>query len=93
MIVQYWLSFEQLEAFAKDKDDPHLDTSGASTRAEWERTAVPVSGTKHIWGRRGSTRLFTETCRRNVLGKAGRPLPVSESSSARLGWGAKPFAV
>jgi Domain of unknown function (DUF4188) len=23
-IVQYWRSFEQLEAFAKDKDDPHL---------------------------------------------------------------------
>ena len=24
VIVQYWRSFEQLEAFAKDKDDPHL---------------------------------------------------------------------
>lgn len=24
-IVQYWRSFEQLEAFAKDRDDPHLD--------------------------------------------------------------------
>src|SRR5690349_16551412 len=24
-IVQYWRSFEHLEAFAKDKDDPHLD--------------------------------------------------------------------
>jgi hypothetical protein len=23
--VQYWRSFEHLEAFAKDKDDPHLD--------------------------------------------------------------------
>ena len=23
-IVQYWRSFEQLEAFAKDKDDPHV---------------------------------------------------------------------
>src|SRR5947208_12754172 len=24
-IVQYWRSFDQLEAFATDNDDPHLD--------------------------------------------------------------------
>ena len=24
-IVQYWRSFEQLEAFARDRDDPHLE--------------------------------------------------------------------
>ncbi len=25
MMVQYWRSFEALEAFSKDKDDPHLE--------------------------------------------------------------------
>jgi hypothetical protein len=29
-IVQYWRSFEQLEAFARDKDDPHLPVTQAS---------------------------------------------------------------
>lgn len=24
-LIQYWKSFEQLERFAKDRDDPHLD--------------------------------------------------------------------
>ena len=32
-IVQYWRSFEHLEAFAKDADDPHLDV----WRAYWKR--------------------------------------------------------
>ena len=32
-IVQYWRSFEHLEAFAKDKDDPHLDV----WREYWRR--------------------------------------------------------
>ena len=33
MNVQYWRSFEHLEAFAKDKDDPHL----AAWRNYWKR--------------------------------------------------------
>jgi hypothetical protein len=32
-IVQYWRSFEHLEAFAKDKDDPHLEV----WRQYWRR--------------------------------------------------------
>ena len=42
-IVQYWRSFEQLEAFAKDADDPHLD----AWRDFWRR--VGKSGRTGIW--------------------------------------------
>ena len=42
-IVQYWRSFEHLEAFAKDKDDPHLDV----WRRYWRR--VGRSGRTGIW--------------------------------------------
>src|SRR5262245_33290091 len=33
IIVQYWRSFEHLEAFARDKDDPHLE----AWRNYWRR--------------------------------------------------------
>ena len=44
--VQYWRSFEQLEAFAKDTDDPHLEVwrkvSGAASAGQ----GAPASGTR-----------------------------------------------
>ena len=60
--VQYWRSFEHLEAFAKDKDDPHLDV----WRKFWKR--VGKDGRSGIWHetflvRDGSTRRSTATCR------------------------------
>ena len=42
-IVQYWRSFEELEAFAKDKDDPHLP----AWRDYWKR--VGKSTRTGIW--------------------------------------------
>jgi hypothetical protein len=86
-IVQYWRSFEHLEAFAKDKDDPHLDV----WRQYWRR--VGKSGRTGIWH---ETYLVKprqyEAVYGNMpphgLGKAGRLLPVSESSSARARLGA-----
>ena len=42
-IVQYWRSFEHLEAFAKDKDDPHLEV----WRNYWRR--VGKSDRTGIW--------------------------------------------
>ena len=42
-IVQYWRSFEHLEAFAKDTDDPHLEV----WRNYWKR--VGKSGRTGIW--------------------------------------------
>ena len=42
-IIQYWRSFEHLEAFAKDKDDPHLE----AWRNHWKR--VGRTGRTGIW--------------------------------------------
>ena len=42
-IIQYWRSFDHLEAFAKNTDDPHL----AVWRSFWKR--VDKSGRSGIW--------------------------------------------
>ena len=81
-IVQYWRSFEQLEALAKDKDDPHLDV----WRQYWRR--VGKNGRTGIWAetylvQAGHYEAVYGNMPRHGLGKAGRLLPVSESSSAR----------
>jgi hypothetical protein len=81
-IVQYWRSFEQLEAFAKDKDDPHLDV----WRQYWRR--VGRSGRTGIWHetflvREGQYEAVYGNMPPHGLGKAGRLVPVSDSSSAR----------
>jgi hypothetical protein len=86
-IVQYWRSFEQLEAFAKDKDDPHLDI----WRQYWRR--VGRSARTGIWHetflvRAGQYEAVYGNMPPHGLGKAGRLVPVSESSSARSRLGA-----
>jgi hypothetical protein len=89
VIVQYWRSFEQLEAFAKDKDDPHL----RAWRNYWRR--VGKSGRSGIWHETYRVRAGEyEAVYGNMppfgLGKAGRLVSLSDSSSARerLGGGA-----
>ena len=86
-IVQYWRSFEQLEAFAKDKDDPHLDV----WRKYWRR----VGGTDRtgIWHetylvRAGDYEALYGNMPPHGLGKAGRLTPIAESSNARARLGA-----
>jgi hypothetical protein len=81
-IVQYWRSFEQLEAFAKDKDDPHLDV----WRQYWRR--VGRTGRTGIWHetflvKAGQYEAVYGNMPPHGLGKAGRLVPVSEASSAR----------
>jgi hypothetical protein len=81
-IVQYWRSFEHLEAFAKDKDDPHLDV----WRRYWRR--VGRSGRTGIWHetflvKEGHYEAVYGNMPPHGLGKAGRLVPMSESSSAR----------
>jgi hypothetical protein len=81
-IVQYWRSFEQLEAFAGDKDDPHL----AAWRNYWRR--VGRSGRTGIWHetylvRDGAYEAVYGNMPPHGLGKAGRLVPASESSRAR----------
>jgi Domain of unknown function (DUF4188) len=81
-IVQYWRSFEHLEAFAKDKDDPHLDV----WRQYWRR--VGKTGRTGIWHetylvQAGQYEAVYGNMPAHGLGKAGRLMPASEASSAR----------
>jgi hypothetical protein len=82
-IVQYWRSFEHLEAFARDADDPHLEP----WRNYWRR--VVRSGRTGIWHetylvRAGEYEAIYGNMPTIGLGKAGTLLPVAESSTARL---------
>ena len=82
-IVQYWRSFDHLEAFARDQDDPHL----AVWRDYWRR--VGRSGRTGIWHetflvRAGEYEAVYGNMPPRGLGKAGRLVPVSESSRARV---------
>ena len=71
LIVQYWRSFEHLERFANDVDDPHV----AAWRSYWRRVgsdAGPASGTRRTSCVPGSTRPSTATCRPSGWGRRPR---------------------
>src|ERR1700744_3881905 len=81
-IVQYWRSFEQLEAFAKDKDDPHLEV----WRQYWRR--VGRSARTGIWHetylvKAGQYEAVYRDRPPHGRAKAGRLVPASEASNAR----------
>jgi len=81
-IVQYWRSFEHLEAFAKDKEDPHLEV----WRNYWRR--VGKSDRTGIWHetylvKAGQYEAVYGNMAPHGLGKAGQLVPVAESSTAR----------
>jgi hypothetical protein len=81
-IVQYWRSFEHLEAFANNSDDPHLD----AWRNYWRR--VGRSGRTGIWHetylvRAGEYEAIYGNMPAHGLGKAGRLVPIAEASRAR----------
>jgi hypothetical protein len=80
--VQYWRSFEHLEAFAKDQDDPHL----AAWRTYWKRVGNDTRA--GIWHetflvRDGEFEAVYSNMSPYGLGKASRLVPVAESVSAR----------
>lgn len=81
-IIQYWRSFEHLEAFAKDSEDPHLD----AWRGYWRRIG---KGTRAgIWHetflvRAGEYEAVYGNMPPRGLGRAGRLVPVAESVGAR----------
>jgi hypothetical protein len=80
--VQYWRSFADLEAFAKDKDDPHLD----AWRKFWKR--VGSTDRTGIWHetylvRDGEYEAIYGNMPPRGLGKASRLVPVAESVGAR----------
>ena len=80
--VQYWRSFEDLERFARDRDDPHLER----WRHFWRR--VGTSARTGIWHEAYLVRAGEyETIYGNMppfgLGKAGALMPLAESKTAR----------
>ena len=82
LIVQYWRSFEQLEAFARDQSDPHL----AAWRRYWKRVGQDVR--TGIWHetylvRAGEYECVYANMRPFGLARAGRLVPLAGSSSAR----------
>jgi len=81
-VIQYWRSFEHLEAFAKDDSDPHLTV----WRNYWKR--VGRSARAGIWHetylvRDGEYEAIYGNMPPHGLGKATSLVRVSEASSAR----------
>ncbi len=80
--VQYWRSFEHLEAFAKNQDDPHL----AAWRNYFKR--VGSSGRTGIWHetflvRAGEFEVIYTNMPTFGLAKASKVVPIAESVAAR----------
>ena len=80
--VQYWRSFDHLEAFAKDTEDPHLEV----WRNYFRR--VGTSGRTGIWHetflvRAGEYEAIYTNMPTFGLGKAASAVPIAESSAAR----------
>ncbi|MEO8695680.1 MAG: DUF4188 domain-containing protein [Acidimicrobiales bacterium] len=81
-IVQYWRSFEHLEAFARDKEDPHLEV----WRNYWRR--VGKDARTGIWHetylvRAGEYEAFYGNMPAFGLGKAGSLVRAADADSAR----------
>ena len=88
-MVQYWRSFEHLEAFARSKDDPHA----LAWRTYWQR--VGSSTRTGIWHETYLVRAGEyETVYGNMplmgLAKASRAVPVAEAKGARKRLGRAP---
>ena len=80
--VQYWRSFEHLEAFAKSTDDPHVKV----WRNYWRRVGKSVR--TGIWHetylvRAGEYEAIYDNMAPVGLGKAASLVPLAESVSAR----------
>src|SRR4051795_10899044 len=79
--VQYWRSFDHLEAFAKDTNDPHLEP----WRKFWKRAKDGRTGIWHetFLVRDGEYEAIYGNMPPRGLGKAGNLVPVAESVGAR----------
>lgn len=80
--IQYWRSFEHLEAFAKDKEDPHLEAwrvymkraNGNSRVGIWHETYLVRAGEfEAIYGDMPT----------RGLAKASKAVSIADSSTAR----------
>jgi hypothetical protein len=82
VIVQYWRSFEHLEAFARDDSDPHT----AAWRTYWKR--VGTDNRSGIWHetylvRAGEYEAIYANMPAFGLGKAGTLVPLAGETRAR----------
>jgi hypothetical protein len=82
LVIQYWRSFEHLECFAQDEDDPHL----ATWREYWKR--VGRSDRTGIWHetfmvRAGEYEAIYGNMPAYGLAKATGPMKAGSGSSAR----------
>jgi hypothetical protein len=81
-IVQYWRSFDHLEAFARSEDDPHT----AAWRSYWRRVGKdPRTGIWHetYLVRAGEYEAIYGNMPPHGLGKAGALVPISSETRAR----------
>jgi hypothetical protein len=90
-IVQYWRDFESLEAFARDRDDPHL----AAWRRYWKLARDGADA--GIWHetykvRAGEYEAIYGNMPEYGLAKAGRLVPLASGSGARERIAASPGA-
>ena len=82
LTVQYWRSYEHLEAFARDKDDPHLEvwrnymrrTKGSARTGIWHETYVV---------RAGEFEAVYANMKPVGLGKAGELASLTDASTSR----------
>jgi hypothetical protein len=87
VIVQYWRSFDHLEAFARDDADPHT----AAWRNYWRRVGNdPRSGIWHetYLVRAGEYEAIYVNMSPIGLGKAGSLVPIGSETRARTRFGA-----
>jgi hypothetical protein len=87
-IVQYWRSFDHLEAFARDDDDPHT----AAWRNYWRR--VGTDNRTGIWHetylvRAGEYEALYANMPPHGLGKAGALVMITGETRARTRLGSK----
>ncbi|TML07532.1 MAG: DUF4188 domain-containing protein [Actinobacteria bacterium] len=81
-IMQYWRSFEQLEAFARDNDDPHLAAWRNYTRRVGKRAGTGIWHETYLV-RAGEYEAIYANMRAFGLGKASVVKPVAEAVGAR----------
>jgi hypothetical protein len=82
IIVQYWRSFDHLEAFARNEDDPHLEVWRNYWRRVGSRTGSGIWHETYLV-RAGEYETVYGNMRTFGLGKAGTVVPVAEAGGAR----------
>jgi hypothetical protein len=81
-VIQYWRSFEHVEAFAKNTDDPHLDVWRSYWRRVGKSTRAGICHETYLV-RAGEYEAIYGNMPPHGLGKAITLLPAAESVAAR----------